>query len=65
LKIDGKGKDFPVIELGDSDKTEVGEWVVAIGNPLGLEHSVTVGVVSAKKPQHPRRQCELRRLPPD
>lgn len=48
LKIDGKGKDFPVIELGDSDKTEVGEWVVAIGNPLGLEHSVTVGVVSAK-----------------
>ena len=48
LKIDGKGKEFPIIELGDSDKTEVGEWVVAIGNPLGLEHSVTVGVVSAK-----------------
>ncbi|NLA90239.1 MAG: Do family serine endopeptidase [Synergistaceae bacterium] len=48
LKIEGNGKDFPVIELGDSDRTEVGEWVVAIGNPLGLEHSVTVGVISAK-----------------
>ena len=48
LKIEGKGKDFPIIELGDSEKTEVGEWVVAIGNPLGLEHSVTVGVISAK-----------------
>lgn len=46
LKIDGN--DFPVLELGDSDKTEVGEWVVAIGNPFGLEHTVTVGVVSAK-----------------
>ncbi len=48
LKIDGKGTDFPVLELGDSDTTEVGEWVVAIGNPFGLEHTVTVGVVSAK-----------------
>jgi len=34
--------------LGDSDATEVGEWVVAIGNPLGFENSVTAGVVSAK-----------------
>jgi serine protease Do len=36
------------LELGDSESTEVGEWVVAIGNPYGLEHSVTVGVISAK-----------------
>lgn len=41
-------KDLPVLQLGDSDATEVGEWVVAIGNPLGFENSVTAGVVSAK-----------------
>ena len=40
---------FPVVRLGDSEGVEVGEWAVAIGNPLGeLEGSVTVGVISAK-----------------
>jgi serine protease Do len=34
--------------LGDSDQMQVGEWVIAIGNPFGLEHTVTVGVLSAK-----------------
>lgn len=43
-----KGKNFPFIELGDSDKLEVGEWVLAIGNPLGQDLSVTSGIVSAK-----------------
>jgi len=46
LKI--KGNNFPFIELGDSDALEVGEWVLAIGNPLGQDLSVTSGIVSAK-----------------
>jgi serine protease Do len=37
---------FPVAPLGDSDSLRVGEWVIAIGNPLAYEHTVTVGVVS-------------------
>ena len=46
IKIDAKN--LPIVPLGDSDKLEVGEWVVAIGNPFGLSHTLTVGVVSAK-----------------
>lgn len=46
IKIDETG--LPVIELGDSDALEIGEWAIAVGNPFGLEASVTVGVVSAK-----------------
>ncbi|MEF2966893.1 trypsin-like peptidase domain-containing protein [Paenibacillus sp. M1] len=48
LKIEGDGN-FPTIPLGDSDSTQVGEWLVAIGNPQGFDHTVTAGVLSAKE----------------
>ncbi|MDR1580874.1 MAG: Do family serine endopeptidase [Synergistaceae bacterium] len=43
-----KADNLPSLELGDSDAAEVGEWVVAIGNPHGFENSVTAGIISAK-----------------
>jgi serine protease Do len=46
LKI--KAKNLPFVELGDSNKVEVGEWVLAIGNPLNQDLSVTAGIISAK-----------------
>ncbi|MBE3582045.1 MAG: trypsin-like peptidase domain-containing protein [Thermoanaerobacteraceae bacterium] len=47
LKVD-VGKPLPYLKLGDADQARVGEWVIAIGNPYGLDHTVTVGVLSAK-----------------
>lgn len=41
-------QDLPALNLGDSDQLKVGQWVIAIGNPFGLEHTVTAGIVSAK-----------------
>ncbi|MGE5506723.1 MAG: DegQ family serine endoprotease [Actinomycetota bacterium] len=47
LKIDPEGSAFPVMPMGDSDKLEVGDLVLAIGNPFGVGQTVTQGIVSA------------------
>ena len=47
IKVNPK-KDLPVVRMGNSDDLKVGEWVVAIGAPFGLEYTVTAGIVSAK-----------------
>ncbi len=47
LKIEGT-KPFPTVRLGDSDRIRVGDWVMAIGDPLNFDKSVTVGVISGK-----------------
>lgn len=52
LKIDADH--LPVVEIGNSEKLKVGEWVLAIGTPFGFDHSVTAGIVSAKGRALPR-----------
>jgi serine protease Do len=47
LKI--SGRDFPTIPLGNSDKTRVGDIVLAVGNPFGIGETVTMGIISAKE----------------
>jgi serine protease Do len=47
LRVKGDTRGLPTVQLGDSDKIEIGDWVVAIGNPLGLQHTVTAGIISA------------------
>ncbi|MBO9597370.1 MAG: trypsin-like peptidase domain-containing protein [Cohnella sp.] len=50
LKVESPdGQAFPSLTLGDSDQTKIGDWVVAIGNPYGLDHTITIGVLSAKE----------------
>ncbi|MBI1808716.1 MAG: trypsin-like peptidase domain-containing protein, partial [Gemmatimonadetes bacterium] len=58
LKIDGKN--LPTVPLGDDEQARVGEWVLAIGNPLQLDFTVTAGIISAKE-----RANELRDLNSD
>lgn len=45
LKIDAKN--LPYLEMGDSDRLQIGQWVVAVGNPYGLHETVTIGIISA------------------
>ncbi|MFA6034265.1 MAG: Do family serine endopeptidase [Myxococcota bacterium] len=54
IKVEA-GKKLATLPMGDSDKAEVGDWVIAIGNPLGLSHTVTKGIISFKgrKDVHP------------
>jgi len=49
LQLQGDVKNLPVLYLGNSDKAEVGDWVIAIGNPFGLDHTVSHGIISAKE----------------
>ena len=52
LKIDAK-RDLPAVKFGDSDKAEVGDWVLAIGSPFGLAKTVTAGIISQKERETP------------
>jgi len=45
LKLEGKGP-WPIAQLGDSANIRVGDWAIAVGNPFGLENTVTLGIIS-------------------
>lgn len=48
LKLKKEGRTYPYLSLGDSSQLKVGDWVLAIGNPYGMEHTVTSGILSAR-----------------
>ena len=48
IQIVNPPADLPFLKLGDSDAIQVGDWVLAVGNPFGLGHTVTQGIISAK-----------------
>jgi len=52
LKIENPGGPLPVADLGDSDRIRVGQWAIAIGNPFGLDRTVTAGIISATGRTH-------------
>ena len=52
LRIDNPPGPLPVAELGDSDRLRVGQWAIAIGNPFGLDRTVTAGIISATGRTH-------------
>jgi S1-C subfamily serine protease len=49
IRINTTGDALPISKLGDSDGVEVGDWAIAVGNPLGLDNTVTLGIVSTLK----------------
>ena len=49
VKINTKGVNLPVAALGDSDAVKVGDWAIAVGNPLGFDNTVTLGIISTLK----------------
>jgi len=51
LRLEANGKKFPYLPLGDSNEVQVGDWVLAVGSPFGLQATVTSGIVSAKARQ--------------
>jgi serine protease Do len=51
LKLDDGKARFPAARLGDSDRMQVGDWVIAVGSPFGLQSTVTAGIISAKARQ--------------
>jgi len=51
LRLDDGKKQFPYARLGDSDRVQVGDWVIAVGSPFGLQSTVTAGIISAKARQ--------------
>ena len=48
IKLKGDFENLPTLDFGDSDEVDIGQWVIAIGNPFGLKHTVSAGIVSAK-----------------
>ncbi|MGK7947698.1 MAG: HhoA/HhoB/HtrA family serine endopeptidase [Xenococcaceae cyanobacterium] len=46
VKIDNQGQDLPIAPLGNSSELEVGDWAIAVGNPVGLNNTVTLGIIS-------------------
>jgi S1-C subfamily serine protease len=46
VKVDPKGEDLPIAPLGDSAQVQVGDWAIAVGNPVGLNNTVTLGIIS-------------------